>query len=80
MNDEPPKLTTMMHKLLEATAPTSKDWVLYCASCCFVGEKNAAYATSFMADHNPEAGCSGKLRIWRGQDDFTAIVRRPLAY
>lgn len=52
---------------LDAATPTMRDFVLYCPACAFVGETNAAYAASFMADHSPPSGarCPGALRIWR---------------
>ena len=56
-----------LHKLLSEAAPTSKDWVLYCPVCTFVGETNAAYGPSFMRNHNPP--CIEPLRLWRGGSD-----------
>lgn len=49
---------------LARTAPTPDDWCLWCPKCEWVGERNAAYAASFLADHR--AGCDEPLRIWRG--------------
>jgi hypothetical protein len=56
-------------RLLNVAAPTSRDWVLYCTECEFIGECNAAYSSSFMRSHGGSLRCEGKLRIWRGEGE-----------
>lgn len=47
-------------RMLDAATPNPDDWVLYCPSCNFIGQTNAALAVS---QHNPPCGAS--LRIWK---------------
>jgi len=61
---EPRFVPSLPHReRLDAATPRPGDWTLYCPKCEFVGQTNAAYAASFMADHNPS--CDGHLRLWK---------------
>jgi len=57
-------MTEELKQRLDRAAPTRLDWVLYCPTCGWVGERNAAYAAAWLANHD---GCAKPLRLWRGE-------------
>lgn len=62
-----PDITPELRARLDAATPTSKDYVMYCSQCGWVGETNAAYAKYAVSDWVYGVHVH-QDRIWRGID------------